>query len=88
MLKIALTTLQIKVLLKCADKPLSKRNVTQVFSQYKKPERDQAIDELIYTGFLEAKELPKPGAKKTPIFYIATSKGIKWVEDYNTNYPV
>ena len=86
MLKIAFTTLQIKILLKCAG-PLSKRAVTQVFSKHKKPERDQAIDELINKGFLEAKELPKPGAKKTPVFYMLSSKGEKWVGEYSANYP-
>jgi len=75
------------MLLKC-DEGLLKRNyVSQLYKAYSAEDREKAMNALINYGLVEAKEMPKPGAKITPVFYRITNKGKAWVKDYLDNYP-
>ena len=86
-MKIELNELEIRILLKCFNKPLSKRDVTQKFHRAPIAERALAIDHLLESSLIESKALPKPNSKKTPIFYFITNSGKKWINSYNENYP-
>ncbi|HSW68752.1 MAG TPA: hypothetical protein VLI69_01170 [Gammaproteobacteria bacterium] len=57
-------------------------DVTQLYKQYKKEERDDEIRNLISDDYLEAKKMPKPNTKKTPTYYFITDKGKAWVKNY------
>jgi hypothetical protein len=83
------SALQVRLLLKCAAKPMSKSEFSN-FHLYKKSspaERKQALEELIQQGLLLEKSMPKEGVNKIPTFYFVTDKGQKWLESYRTSYP-
>lgn len=86
-MKINLSTLEIKILLKCSTGLKSKSDITQLFKPYDKEERAKAISSLIANKLLLAQEMPKIGSNKTPVFYKLTENGKKWIDDYNKNYP-
>ena len=86
-MNINLSTLEIKILLKCSEFLLSRSYLPQLYRRYNKKEREIAIKNLINHGLLLAQEMPKAGARKTPVFYKITDKGKKWLFDYNQNYP-
>jgi len=79
--------LEMRILLKCAEQALSKRRVSQLYSKFKKSERDAALAHLMDEGLLISKVMPKPGTRKNPTFYFLTEKGEKWVKDYQANFP-
>ena len=81
------STLEIRILLKCAEKAISKRDVTQLYSNYPKAERDTTILKLIDQGYITAQVMPKPGTRKPPTFYRITDKGQQWVDKYLESYP-
>lgn len=89
-MKLTLNTLEIKILLKC-DKCnaglISKSDITQFFRASSREERVKAINSLIANKLLVAREMPKAGSNKTPVFYELTNDGKKWIDDYNENYP-
>jgi len=89
-MKLDLSTLEIKILLRC-DKCnaglVSKSDITQFFRTSSKEERGRAIDSLMANKLLLAQEMPRIGSNKTPVFYKLTENGKKWVDDYNENYP-
>lgn len=72
-----LTTLEIRILLKCSERLISKRDITQLYSNQQKAERDEAILTLSKHNFIIAQPMPKPGTRKTPIFYKITDEGQK-----------
>lgn len=86
-MKLNLSALEIKILLKCNSGLISKSDVTQLFKAYTKEERAIAIESLIANKLIDAKEMPKPGSNKTPVFYKISVAGKKWIDDYNKNYP-
>lgn len=86
-MKLALSTLEIKILLKCYAGLKSKSDITQSFRTCDKEERAKAINNLIANKLIIAQEMPKTGSNKTPVFYKLTENGKKWIEDYNKNYP-
>lgn len=77
-----LSTLSIKILLKCNEKALSMHDVTQLYKTYKKDERDKAIEELIDNAYIESIKMPKLNAKRTPTYYLITTKGKNWTKEY------
>ena len=82
-----LTELEIKILMRCQKGTISRRMATQYFKSAGKIERDKALANLIQSGFLLSKRLPKPDARKTPTFYELTEKGAAWLQSYFDNYP-
>lgn len=82
-----ISTLGIKILLKCSERQLSKHDVTQLYKVHSKEERDGAITYLLNDGYLEAVKMPKPNTKKTPTYYLITEKGSQWVDDYLNSFP-
>jgi len=87
MVKESLSTIEIRILLKCSIKALSKTDISKMFWKKTKQERGTALSTLIKLNLIGEEALPKLGAKKTPVFYNLTKKGKKWVEEYNANYP-
>lgn len=86
-MKLTLSALEIKVLLKCRYGLVSKSDITQFFRTKDKTERTKAIENLIAEKLITAQEMPKLGSNKTPVFYQITETGKKWIDDYNKNYP-
>jgi len=86
-MKTKLADLEVRMLLKCSEKPLSKHSVTQLYRKFEKVRRDEAIAHLTDDGFITAHKMPKPGTRKTPVFYKITDEGQKWVKQYLDNYP-
>jgi len=82
-----LSTLEIRILLKCDKKLLSRTDISQLYKKFTKTYRDAAIKTLLNHDLIEAIEKPKEGASKTPVFYKITPKGKEWIERYNKNYP-
>jgi len=82
-----LSDLDKRILLKCSEKPLSKRDVTHLYNKFDKPSRDKSIAHLMEESLLAAHKMPKPGTRKTPVFYKITDKGQQWVKNYLDNYP-
>lgn len=82
-----LSTLEIRILLKCDKKLLSRTDISQLYKKFTKTYRDAAIKTLLKHSLIEAIEKPKEGTSKVPIFYQITSKGKIWVKNYNKNYP-
>lgn len=82
-----LQLMEIKILFKCDEKPLSKSYTTQLYKKMGKKKRDQIIQNLIKRNFIQEILLPKPGANKTPLFYAITEKGKNWIKQYLNNYP-
>ena len=86
-----LNPLQIRILLRCIDDPLSKTNLTRLCQNYARQHGkdwcQESIENLINQEFLISKEMPKPGATKTPILYFLTNKGKAWITHYKENYP-
>jgi hypothetical protein len=86
-MNINLSTLGIKILLKCNVKALSMHDVTQLYKSHKKEERDEVIKQLLLDKYIEAIKMPKPNTRKTPTYYLITKKGIKWVQNYLDSFP-
>jgi len=86
-MKTNLSVLEIKILLKCHKKTLSRTYVTSFYFRYPPPEREKALNNLIKNNLIIAKHLPKSGAARVPVFYEITDKGRGWVKDYLDNYP-
>jgi hypothetical protein len=86
-LNIDLNTLEILILYRCSVAFISKSQISQFFKKYSKDDRDLAIAHLINKKFIITKALPKLGTSKTPVFYLTTEAGKKWLETYNKNYP-
>jgi len=86
-MKLTLSTLEIKILLKCRAGLMSKSDVTQFFRANNKEERAKAINNLIANKLILAQEMPKAGSNKTPVFYKLMESGRRWIDDYNKNYP-
>lgn len=86
-MELDLNTLEIRILLKCNEKLLSRTYLAPLYNKYSLKERRKAIEHLIKEKYIIARELPKPGAKVVPVFYEITEKGKKWVRDYLDNYP-
>jgi len=87
MVNVELSTLEIRILLKCDKKLLSRTDISQLYKKFTKTYRDAAIKTLLNYDLIEAIEKPKEGASKIPIFYQITPKGKNWVKSYNKNYP-
>lgn len=87
MTPIDLPLLEIRILLKCHEKAISKRDMTRFYYKHPKADREQALTHLMTRGLLLSQELPKAGAKKTPTFYSLTDAGKEWVKQYEANYP-
>jgi len=87
MLDKQLTVFQIRILLKCEDKPISQYYITNSFRKYTRQQREDELAQLVKEGMLEMKELPKKGTNKIPTFYFITEQGKLWVEQYQANYP-
>lgn len=83
-----LSTLEIRILLKCNEGMLKRGYVSQLYQKHSAADRKKAIDSLIKLCFIRAREMPKPGANKVPVFYEITNKGKAWVKNYLNNYPV
>ncbi len=81
------SVLEIRILLKCDEQPLSKRRISQLYSKFKKVERDTALAHLVDEGLLVSKVMPKPGTRKNPTFYFLTEKGVRWVKNYQASFP-
>lgn len=79
---LTLPTLGIKILLNCKSKPLSMRDITQMYKTYKKSERDEVLEHLIAKNYIESIKMPKPNTKKTPTYYVITENGKIWIEKY------
>lgn len=86
-MKLDLSTLEIRILLRCSESMLNRTDITQIYFKHSKEERSKAITNLIEREFILALELPKPGARKVPIYYEITEKGRQWVKKYLDNYP-
>lgn len=86
-MEINLTSLEIKILLKCSASLLHRSYTSQLYRKYGIKERNNAINNLITSGLIIALEKPKPGANKTPVYYKITELGIHWVNQYLKNYP-
>lgn len=81
------TTLQIRLLLGCSDKPLSKTHLANFYRKYSIQEREQALTELIDQHLITMQEMPQKGVRKIPTFYFITEQGKQWVNQYQENYP-
>ncbi len=81
------SSLQIRLLLKCEQEPMTKSNVSKLYKKLEKDRRVEEITELIKAGMLTEKAMPKIGVNKTPVFYFLTEEGKNWVDQYHANYP-
>lgn len=79
--------LEIRILLKCNERPLGKKEISQLYRTYDSTERLTAIENLINGGLILSKQMPKPNSKKIPTYYWITDKGKKWVQEYIENLP-
>ena len=86
-MQIDLTSLEIRILLKCNQDLLDRSYVSVLYAKYSLQERKQAIDHLIADSYISAKELPLPDAKITPVYYEITEKGKLWVKKYLEEHP-
>jgi hypothetical protein len=77
-----LTAFQIRMLLKCNERPVSKYYLSNPYRKYRSPEYTAGLQALIQEGFLEEKELPRVGAIRTPVSYFITEKWREWVKRY------
>jgi len=82
-----LTPIEIRILLKCSESPLAKKEISQLYRTYTHEDRTLAINNLIENNFILSKYMPKPGSKKIPIYYWITDIGKKWVSEYIKNFP-
>jgi hypothetical protein len=82
-----LTPMQIRFLLWCVKRPISKTDVTKIYRQYSIEERDECIQGLLDSNLVEMRVLPKANARKSPTFYYITDKGKKWLTEYEKNFP-
>jgi len=83
------SALQVRLLFKCAMKPMSRSEFSN-FHLYKKSdpvERKRAVEQRIQQELLIAKPMPRDGVNKILTFYFVTDKGQKWIEEYRANYP-
>ena len=67
-----LSILEIKILLKCSQKILSRTYITSFYFRYPPAEREKALNNLIKNSLIVKRQLPKPKAARTPIFYEIT----------------
>lgn len=86
-MQIDLSTLEIRILLKCSQGLMSKSTFSQLSRQDGKAKKDKALNNLIKRGYILAKELPRLDSNKIPVFYEITAKGQTWVDYYIANYP-
>ncbi len=87
-MKPELALLATRILLKCAQEPLSKSRVVLLYApKFTKAQRDEAIASLMVHQLIAPKPMPKAGVKKTPTFYFITEKGQRWVERYYKDFP-
>jgi hypothetical protein len=86
-MEINLSALEIRILLKCSQELMSKTAFSQLSRQDGKAKKEKALNNLIKQDYIVAKELPRLGSNKTPVFYEITDKGRKWVKQYLDNYP-
>lgn len=82
-----LTPLAISILMKCHQKPITKKDVTQFFKSHTKEDRDIAINLLLDKKFIDKKQMPKPGKGKIPTFYFITALGEDSISTYLKQYP-
>lgn len=82
-----LSDLEMRILIKCTKKPLSKKNIAQAFRRFEKNKRDIAINNLLEANYIIEQKMPHPKANKPPTFYYITDKGKEWVKNYLDNYP-
>lgn len=82
-----LTPLEIRILLKCYENPLGKKDISQFYRARSHADRKQAIQNLIENGLVLSKQMPKPNSKKIPIYYLITDSGKKWILNYIKNFP-
>ena len=66
---------EVRILFKCQQKPMSRTDIATAFHRFSISERDTALNNLIDDGLLELREMPKPKAKKTPVFYFISEAG-------------
>lgn len=83
-----LSPLEIRILLKCREKPLQKKYISQYYARYSASERKKALDMLTNNELLTANCFPKIEARKPPTIYEITAKGKKWLSIYEENYPL
>ena len=83
---IDLSILEIKILLKCYERPYSRTRITRLFFRYPVPGRDNALNNLIRNKLIIAKQIPKPNASRTPVFYEITDDGKIWIKSYLDKY--
>jgi hypothetical protein len=82
-----LSPFQIRILLKCVIKPLSRDYISNSYRKYTAEERLAGLQSLIKQGMLTEQAMPKPGANRIPVFYFITDKGREWIEKYQADYP-
>lgn len=80
-------SLEIRMLFKCAKKPMSKSNISNLFHRYSIEDREQALENLISDKLIEMKEMPRPDTKKPPVFYFISDAGKEWLKQYEASYP-
>lgn len=83
---INLSALEIRILLKCDERPLVRGKLTQVYKKSSIEEREKAINNLKARQYIVQKALPKPSTRTVPIFYEITDKGRAWVKEYMATY--
>ena len=86
-MKIDLSTLEIRILLKCSQGLMSKSAFSQLSRKEGKTKKDEALNNLIKQGYILTRELPRLDSNKIPVFYEITEKGKQWVKKYLDNYP-
>lgn len=86
-MQINLSTLEIRILLKCSQGLMSKSTFSQLSRKDGKAKKDKALNNLIKQEYILVKELPRLDSNKTPVFYELTGKGRQWVKKYLDEYP-
>tara|TARA_R110000868_G_scaffold266583_1_gene525825 strand:+ start:41239 stop:41511 length:273 start_codon:yes stop_codon:yes gene_type:complete len=80
--------LAIKILLKCHDQKLNKRDITQRFKPYAIELRTNALNELFDANYITAKKLPRSNTTgPAPTYFSVTEDGETAIEEYFQQYP-
>ena len=75
-------TLALKILISCNKKPLSRKSLSQNFKRHPIEKREESVNKLLKEELIEAREMPKPNAARTPTFFYITKTGMVFIEQY------
>lgn len=78
----SIRVLSIKILISTAKKALSKKALSQNFKRHPIELRTKSINWLLKYHYIESREMPMPGVKRTPTFYFITEKGQGFLEEH------